>query len=404
MARSARQRETSPLILSSSDESAERLEPIPLGEPPFREGRLQRFLATHPEMLPVAEIEPAYAPLVCLGREIPTPSGFLDVLYVSPEGYPTLVEAKLWDNPEARRRVVGQIVEYARDFSRWGFEDLDGAVRRADHSSRGILKQVQQAGHDVKSSSFVDTVTQKLKRGEFLLLIVGNGIRKNVESLASYLQGAPNLHFSLRLVELMLFRMQEGQEWPLLVQPRVVTRTTEVTRAVVDVRAPDNVEVMVDLPSEDDQQERSGRQNLSEAAFFEQLAENMSPAVTEEVRGLIEEITDRGPEQDWGSSSVSLRLADPGSMDRHWTVVLFTPEGTFRIGWLKRISKDGGYDPEIWQDYFETVVDLTGAELRNMDSTEPEPIESLLEHREEFVAAAGRLVDRIEAEARERNA
>src|SRR5687767_11555872 len=112
-----------PLVIQSLDLPARELEPIPIGTPPFREDTLQAILAAHPAVLPVRELEPAFAPLVFLGREIPTPSGFLDALYVSPMGYLTLVEAKLWDNPQARREVVGQIVEYAKDLSQWTFEE-----------------------------------------------------------------------------------------------------------------------------------------------------------------------------------------------------------------------------------------------------------------------------------------
>lgn len=397
---SARQREATPLILPNRDETAERLQRVPLGDPPFREDRLQELLTAHPEVLPVAEIEPAYAPLICLGREIPTPSGFLDVLYVSPDGYLTLVEAKLWDNPEARREVVGQIVEYAKDISSWGFEAFDDAVRRADGAD-GILKQVRQAGHDVEPDLFVDTVTQKLQRGEFLLLVVGDGIRTNLEELASHLQEAPNLHFSLRLVELALFRTESDQNWPLLVQPRVVARTSEVTRAVVEVKAPEDVELTVDLPSEEEEGS-SKRQKLTESAFFDQLSENTSPDVAEEVRELVDEITDLGPERVWRSSSVSLRLLDPGGLDRYWTVIVLEKGGTFQLGWLQRISEEGDYDPDVWEAYLAEVTSLTGATAKR-GGTEPESIQSLLQDREEYVEVVRRFVDRIRTAAEARN-
>jgi len=67
MTDSGQQRDAPPLILPDRDGRAEQLEPVPLGTPPFREGKLQELIATHPEVLPVAEIEPAYAPLICLG-------------------------------------------------------------------------------------------------------------------------------------------------------------------------------------------------------------------------------------------------------------------------------------------------------------------------------------------------
>lgn len=43
------------------------------------------------------------APLLSLGREIPTPVGSIDNLFLSRNGYLVVVETTLWRNPEARR-------------------------------------------------------------------------------------------------------------------------------------------------------------------------------------------------------------------------------------------------------------------------------------------------------------
>ena len=105
--------DTSPLTLIRSE------------TPPFTEDGLQELLARNPSMLPIDEIEPAFAPLVCLGREITTAVGPLDILYASPSGYLTLVETKLWKNSQSRREVVGQIIDYAKELAKWSFDDLD---------------------------------------------------------------------------------------------------------------------------------------------------------------------------------------------------------------------------------------------------------------------------------------
>lgn len=384
-----------PVLIQAPDSPAVPLEPVPRGSPPFREDKLQALLAAHPEVLPVAEIEPAFAPLVYLGREIPTPSGFLDVLYVSPAGYLTLVEAKLWDNPQARREVVGQIVEYAKDFSRWTFEDLDAAVRRAGGpGSAGILDRVRQRDPDVEEAAFIDTVTRALRRGAFLLLVVGDGIREGVETLAAYLQRTPSLHFSLGLIELALFRTTPGQDWPLLVQPRTVARTAEVVRAVVEVRAPAGLEVAVALPSEKTEGGSKAGRTLTEDAFFEQLAESTSQGTASEVGELVGELGDLGIVPSWGTSGVSLRLPDPGGLGRHWTVVGLLANGTFALGWLDFISKDGGYDPAIWRRYLRDVTQLTGAVMKqNQDATKPAPVQKLLQNRAEFIAVAQRFIE-----------
>ena len=77
---------------------------------------------------------------------------------------------------------------------------------------------------------FNDALTANLRRGRFLLLIVGDGIREGVEAIADYLQVHAGLHFSLGLVELPIYLMPNGDR---LVAPRVLARTTIVTRNVV---------------------------------------------------------------------------------------------------------------------------------------------------------------------------
>ena len=47
--------------------------------------------------------------------ELNTPAGAIDNFLVTPKGLPVLVECKLWRNPEARREVVGQILDYAKE-------------------------------------------------------------------------------------------------------------------------------------------------------------------------------------------------------------------------------------------------------------------------------------------------
>jgi len=47
-------------------------------------------------------------------------------------GYLTLVETKLWRNPESRRTVIGQIIDYAKELSRLSYEGLLDAIRRVD--------------------------------------------------------------------------------------------------------------------------------------------------------------------------------------------------------------------------------------------------------------------------------
>ena len=166
---------------------------------------LQSLIFRFPACLPLSEIDAGIESLVPVCMELPLPSGFLDNLYVTRDGDLVLVECKLWRNPEARREVLAQIIDYAHSMSAWSYDDLDRAVRKgviADKSVLGkSLLEVASMDGDLDEPAFVDAVTRNLKLGRFLLLVVGDGIREGAETLAQYLQSHAGFHFTLSLVD-----------------------------------------------------------------------------------------------------------------------------------------------------------------------------------------------------------
>lgn len=396
-----------PIILDGPNAEAERvLAEVPLDAPSFREDRLQDLIATHPTVLPIQEIEPAFAPLICLGREVPCKSGYIDLLFTSATGYLTLVETKLWDNPESRREVVGQIIDYAKDLSRWSFEDLDQAVRCAinppELKGKGLIEIVRYAQPDFPEVSYQDTVSRNLRRGSILLIVAGNGIREGVAEIAEYLQGTPNLHFSLALVELALFQFNGHEPWPLLVQPRILTRTVQLVRAVVEVRAAEGLEVKVTLPAETATEKQSTRRTLTEEAFFEQLTEATNAATVERVRELIEDLRGLGLIQKWGAISASLRFPDP-LKDREFTVVVINTAGRFYLGWLVELEKSG-YDKAIAARYRDRVMNLTGAKPSGTDATKETPVQAILNRKADFLNIVQQFLEELQTVAQNKNA
>lgn len=216
----------------------------PLGLGPeghgWSEAEVQALIQAHPACLPIAEIDPLFADPVPVCTELNTLAGPMDNFLVTATGLPVLVECKLWRNPQARREVVGQILDYAKELSRWSSSDLQREVRRRlAVDGDPVLEAVRAKGHVVNEIDFNDALTLNLRRGRFLLLIVGDGIREGVEAIAEYLQVHAGLHFTLGLVELPIFAMPDGGR---LVAPRVVARTQLVQRTVVTV--PDGLTVL----------------------------------------------------------------------------------------------------------------------------------------------------------------
>ncbi len=227
-------------MLVRPDNTAEALRPVSLsakGEQGYDEGWLQRLLFRHPEALPIAEIDISYSPLIPLCMEMDTPAGFVDAVYVTPSGRVALLEAKLWRNPEARREVIGQILDYAKELPSWNYSRLDAAVRQArkneaatsEENFPGIAEFVAQAKPDLVSHQFQDAITRSLAKGDYLLLIAGDGIREGVGAIAQFLDRNGALHFTFGLIECAIYDAPGGGHY---VHPRVLAKTTNILRNV----------------------------------------------------------------------------------------------------------------------------------------------------------------------------
>jgi len=132
-----------PILIGNDDKSVS-LMPLPLSgidsTAAYGERWLQNLLYHHPETLPVEEIDGTYAGLIPICTEPSLGSaGYVDVLYATPSGRIAALEAKLWRNPEARRKVIGQILHYATALSQWTYSTLNAKVcaARASESKAG---------------------------------------------------------------------------------------------------------------------------------------------------------------------------------------------------------------------------------------------------------------------------
>ncbi len=215
---------------------------------------MQGILFRHADILPLGEIDPAYGEPVPVCLELGTRAGSADALYLTPTGRIILAEFKLWRNPGARREVIGQILDYARVLASWSYDDLEREVRH--RTQRSPFEIVSQTHGDIQEHVFVDHVARRLKRGEFLLLIIGDGIREGVEDIVSYVQAHSGLRFNLALVEAAVFCRADRED--LIIQPRVLARTELLPRTVLVRRTilegtdDDPIEEHEPSPSEDE--------------------------------------------------------------------------------------------------------------------------------------------------------
>lgn len=181
-------------------------------------------------MLPISEIDRSFLGAIAVCTELNTPAGPIDNFLVTPDGMPVLVECKLWRNPQARREVVGQALDYAKELAQWTSADIDREVRRRGVPS--IFSVVETSASETQEADFHDALTRNLANGRCLLLIVGDGIREGVESIFEHLRAQAILHFSFVLIELPVFSLPSGERIAL---PRIIAKTSVEVRRVIEL-------------------------------------------------------------------------------------------------------------------------------------------------------------------------
>ena len=293
----------------TGDRGEEALEPVDLavtGAGAHDEEWLQKLIQRQPRLIPVDEIEPAFSTLAPVCREMPTGVGPIDNVFVNERGLLTFVECKLWRNPEARRKVVGQILDYAQQVSRWSLEDFDAALGKSLGPAGGSLWEIASKAFPLDDEArFLDRVQHHLRNGTFLLLIVGDGIRENTEDIARFMTQHAGMSFALGLVEMGLFRLPGDER--LLVQPRVLAKTVEIGRLIL--RAGEGV--VIDQQDELTTKSSSGgskksRGTLTEELFIEEVAGNSGLAA--KMRNLFDTLRENGMQIEALPSGASMKV------------------------------------------------------------------------------------------------
>jgi len=270
---------STPVIIKG--EKSVSLKKIPLQSTSYNEDWIQDLCFKHPNLLPFEELEASFEGMIPICRELTTESGNADLLFINENGFITIGECKLWRNPDARRKVVGQILDYAKDLSNWDYSKFELECLKAGKWSEKTLFEVLQKmcpNTDTEEADFIDNVQRNLQKGRFLLLIIGDGIKENMEEMVKYIHRGGNLHFTLGLIELPVYENGEGNE--LIITPRILAKTKEIERIIYQIS-----EKTAENDKPEQQEERS--QTISEKVFFERLEEHIGSESTKEFEQLL---------------------------------------------------------------------------------------------------------------------
>jgi len=164
-------------------------------------------------LLPLREVEDNPPAMIAIGREVSVPSGAIDLLFLDASGRLTIVETKLARNPEARREVIGQIIEYASYVCQW---DADQIERQANEylSEKGANQAPLYAalaskmgGSDVplEPDLFRSKLEENLRKGSIRLVIAVDELVEPLRSTVTFLNSFST--FDLLILQLRDFAL-----------------------------------------------------------------------------------------------------------------------------------------------------------------------------------------------------
>ena len=202
------------------------------------EDELQALIAEHPELLDGEQIRPGDARrwiLVTREKAIAASAGesarfSVDHLIIDQDAMPTLAEVKRSSNPEIRRTIVGQLLEYAAHATEtWTAEELRGMFERQSeargHDAEAELAALLQTDGVPDVDGFWEDVSTNLAAKRLRLLFVADFIPDPLARVVEFLNAQmPNIE--VLAVEIKRFH---GTTVQTLV-PRVIGRTAAGAR------------------------------------------------------------------------------------------------------------------------------------------------------------------------------
>jgi len=201
----------------------------------FDEKWLQDVLFGNIELIQPTDSSYDRIKLIPLCRELNLNDGirnlYLDILAVTETGKLILIECKLWKNPQARREVLAQAFEYASLLQSLSYSDLSSKLRKHIDSGNEdpIVFALGRAGASVDESLLISRIDQGIKKGNFHIVIAGDGIRTDLVNLVN----SPAMTGMTADLSLLEISVHQNEDEEIILSPSIPQEIETVTRTVL---------------------------------------------------------------------------------------------------------------------------------------------------------------------------
>jgi len=148
----------------------------PAGSGYENEAALQEILFQHPTLVPGVSGE------VIACREFQSGVGPADVVILDADGAITIVESKLAANPQVRREVIGQILDYASRLWQMSAQEFEDAWSRAAPDHRSPFVALDDTDGRIRAA-----VQENLEVGRFNLVLAVDRINDDLSRIVTFL-------------------------------------------------------------------------------------------------------------------------------------------------------------------------------------------------------------------------
>ncbi|MDP3062855.1 MAG: hypothetical protein Q8O40_06560 [Chloroflexota bacterium] len=168
------------------------------------EAGLQKLLERDPSIIPMDDIRGDTEGLVFAVPEFPLPNNqSIDLLAFSGTGEIAIIECKRASNPEVKREVIGQTLEYAASLWHMSYEDLDARI--SGKNKQSLAETIKELAPDFEEVAFRARVKEVLETGAFVLVIVVDQMNDDLRNTIQYLNACSASAFSIHALEMQVF-------------------------------------------------------------------------------------------------------------------------------------------------------------------------------------------------------
>ncbi len=181
------------------------------------EAMLQDILYQSPDIIPIEKLGEHHIRPRLFVKEAGLPgSGNTDLIGIDENGGITVVECKLATNTDIRRKVIGQVFEYAAYLWQMSYEDFDAVCSKAERWGDSSLvavmrKEMEKTGEEWSEEPFKASVAAALKKGDFRLIIAVDALNDELRRIIQFLNSRGDNHTQIYALELQQFESEELQ-------------------------------------------------------------------------------------------------------------------------------------------------------------------------------------------------